>query len=366
MAKLKSIFGAYADSMQLMIDRSQDRFAPTWFPSVFGWAPPQVSLTYTSILGASRIEAAASVVSRNSSTPLRARGELSKLSGAIPAIKEMFNMTEDDYRDFLTMQSMQVSDTVRRDQMLDLIFNDVLKVGNAAMKRIDYMVLEGLSTGKVSLTTLNNPDGVILTQALDLLMPPGNIKQSAVTWDTAASATPITDIQTVKKAAQDAGRSIDRILMSDVLWMKFIKTKEVIDTMLSFLYGPKAGSGLNPVAVTTLDRVNEFLSANRLPVIEIIDQVVGIEKDGIITPMRPFNEDNAVFVPSGPLGTIKNAIAIEQVKPVAGVSYASYQRALISKWSANEPYGEWTKSELNAFPSFDTIDGIFLLNAVHD
>jgi len=276
----------------------------------------------------------------------------------------MFEMTEDDYRDYLVMQQMPVPDTTRRDQMLDLIFNDVLKVGNAAMKRLDYMVLEGISTGQITLTTLNNPDGLTLSQPLDLLMPDANKKQAAVTWANATTATPITDFQTVVKAATDLGRSVVKAQMSNVLFLKFIKTKEVIDTMQAYFYGPKPGSGLNPVAITTLQRINEFLQATGLPVIEIVDEVIGIEKDGIITPTRPFNENNVVFVPNGQLGTIKNAIAIEQAKPVSGVSYATFQRALISKWSTNEPYAEWTKSELNAFPSFDTIDGIFLMVSV--
>ncbi|TWI86302.1 major capsid protein E [Chitinophaga japonensis] len=365
MAKLKSIFGTYADNMQLMIDRSQDRFAQTWFQRYFAWAPPQMSLTYTSVIGASRIEAAASVVNRDSQTPLRARGQLSKLSGQIPAIKEMFKMTEEDYRDYLVMQQMPVSDTVRRDQMLDFIFNDVLKVGNAAMKRLDYLTLEGLSTGKITLTTLNNPDGLVLDTALDLLMPSTNQKQAAVSWDSPSTATPITDFQTVKKAATDLGRSVVKVLMSNALFLKFIKTQEVIDTMKGYYYGPKPGGSFSPVAITTLDSINTFLQAAGLPIIEIVDEVVGIEKDGIITPTRPFNENNAVFVPAGQLGTIKNALAIEEAKPVAGVSYATYQRALISKWSQNEPFGEWTKSELNAFPSFDSMDGIFLLEAVY-
>ncbi len=276
-------------------------------------------------------------------------------------------MTEDDYRDFLVMQSMPVPDTVRRDQMLNLIFNDTVESGQCR-QRNDWTISfwRAFLRAKVTLTVLNNPDGLTLGEPLDLLMPSGNNKQASVSWDNAASAKPITDIQTVKKAAQDAGRPIGKILMSDALWMLFIKTKEVIDTLTAFLYGPKPGSGLNPVAVTTLERVNEFLNANRLPLIEIVDQVIGIEKDGIITPTRPFSEKNAVFVPAGPLGVIKNAIAIEAVKPVASVSYATFNNALISKWSTNEPYAEWTKSELNAFPSFDTIDGIFLLEAVYE
>ncbi|MEZ2446121.1 major capsid protein [Chitinophaga sp. RCC_12] len=365
MAKLKSIFGNYADSMQLMIDRSQDRFAPTWFQNYFGWAPPQMSLSYTSIIGATRLEAAASIVSRDSETPLRARADLAKMTGNIPAIKEMYKMTEDDYRDYLVMQSMPVADTIKRDQMLDFIFNDTLKVGTAAMKRLDFITLQAVSTGKVDISITNNPDGIVLSEPLDLLMPSGNKSQAAVTWADATNSKPITDIQNKTKAAKDLGRSIAKILMSDTLWAKFKASKEVIDTMQAYYYAAKPGGGINPVAITTLDNINNFLSANKLPIIEVVDEVIGIEKDGKISAMRPFSDENAVFIPAGQLGLIKNAIAIEQVKPVSGVSYASYQRALISKWSDNEPFGEWTKSELNAFPSLDAIDGIFLLEAVY-
>ena len=362
--KLKSIFGAYADQLQLVIDRSQDRFAPTWYPNYFTFAPPQVSLDFTSVIGASRIEAAASIVSRDSETPLRSRGQLSKLSGSIPAIKEMFKMTEDDYRNYEVMQRMPVPDTVKRDQMLDFIFNDTLKVRNSVFKRLDYLVLQGLSTGYIDLNATNNPDGIVLTEPLDLLMPDDNKIQAATSWDSPATATPIKDIQTVTNAAEEAGRTIEKILMSKLLWQKFIATKQVIDTLTAFFYGPKPGAGFNPIGVTTLDNINEFLSRNELPVIELVNQKIGIETDGKIASQRPFSDVNAVFVPSGQLGTIKNAIAIEQLHPVASVSYATSQGALISKWSANEPFGEWTKAEGNMFPSFDAIDSIFHLKAI--
>lgn len=365
MSKLKSIFGAYAENMQLMIDRSQDRFAPTWFQTRFPFAPSQVALNFTSVIGASRIEAAASVVSRDSETPLRSRANLSKLTGEIPAIKEMFKMSESDYRDYMVMQAMPVSDTTKRDQMLDFIFNDVMKVGNSVFKRVDYMVLEGLSTGQISLTTINNPDGLVLGTAVDLLMPTGNRANSAVTWDTAASATPITDIETMLATITGLGRSVASILMSPDLFSKFRKAKEVVDTMTAYFYGPKPGTGFNPKAVTTLDSVNAYLTAEKLPTIELVDQTIGIESDGVISAKRPFSDNNAVFVPAGNLGVIKNAIAIEETQKVAGVSYAKFQQALISKFSSNEPFGEWTKAELNAFPAIDSIDNIFLLAAVH-
>lgn len=365
MSKLQSIFGAYADNIQLVIDSRNDRFDPLWYPAYFGVAPPQMSLTFTSVIGASRIEAAASVVDRDAETPLRSRPDLSKLSGEIPAIKEMFSMKESDMREYLVMQNMSLPEATKKNAIMDLIWNDTRKVGNSVYKRVDMMCLEAVSTGKISLTTTNNPDGIILSQDLDLLMPSDNKKQSAVTWNTAASATPITDIETVLAAATAIGVSIGKMLMTPTLFSKFRKTTEVLDTMKAYFYGPKPGAGFNPVGISTLDRVNEFLAANRLPIIELVDKTFGVEKDGKISVLRPFNEDNVSFIPNSQLGMIKNALAMEEVNKVDNVSYGKFGSALISKWKQNEPLREWTKAEWNAMPSVDAIDAMFILTAVH-
>ena len=364
MTKIKSIFGAYADRLQVMIDNSQQKFAPTWYQQYFPFAPAQQSLTFTSAIGRARIEAAASVVDRDGGTPLRSRQGIEKLTGDIPAIKEMFKMKESDYRDWLTMQAIGVNDATKKTQLLDFMFGDVKKVGDSAHKRLDIFCLEAVSTGKVSLSIDNNADGLVLSNPVDLLMPSTNKIDSAVSWATSSTATPIADIEGVVLSAANRGISFEKILMPKSLFLKFKKTKEVVDTMTAFFYGPKPGTGFNPVAVSTLANVNEFLTANQLPIIELIDMPVGIEKNGVISTIRPFNENNVSFIPMGPLGEIKNAISIEEIKPVGDVAYATFNRALISKWSENEPFGEWTKVELNAFPAFTAIDSVYILTAV--
>lgn len=362
MTKLKSVFGAYSERLQVVIDNSLDKFAPNWYPKYFGWAPIQQSLTFTSVIGRSRIEAAASVVDRNAATPLRSRQGLEKLTGEIPAIKEMIPMTESDYRDFLTMQAINVDDATKRTQLLDLLWGDVKKMGDSTHKRLDIMALEAISTGQISLTVTNNPDGLVLSSPVDLLMPSGNKSSVTNTWGTAISATPITDIEAVIQSASTRGIVFEKMLMSNDLWLKFKKTKEVLDTLGAYYYGPKVQG--SPIAISTLDKVNEYLTANRLPMIEIVDETIGIEKDGVVASIKPFSLTNVAFIPSGQLGMIKNAIAIEQMQPVGNVNYATYNRAIISKWSQNEPFQEWTKAELNACPSLDAIDAIYLLTAI--
>lgn len=365
MSKFESIFGNYASNLQVVIDNNLSRFDPTWYSKYFTWAPVQSTLTFNSVIGRARIEAMASVVNRDSRTPLRSRQALERLSGEIPAIKEMFPMSESDYREFLAMQSLSVDDSVKLNQLLDFLFDDTKKVGNAAHKRLDSFVLQGLSNGFIELTVGNNPDGTILTAPVPVGLPADNTANATVSWDTPATATPIKDIVGKKKFMKDKGVAIGKILMSDALFAIFRQTQEVIDTLTSFYYPVAKAGSFSPTAVTTLDKINEYLSAERLPMIEIVEEVTGIEKDGIITPYEAFNPNNAVFIPGGNLGVIKNALAIEQLRPVGKVSYGSFNRALISKWSENEPFGEWTKVELNAYPAIEAIDSVYILKAVY-
>ncbi len=358
MSKIKSVFGTYADKLQVMIDSSLDKFAPTWFQKFFDWGPIQTQLNFTSVIGRSRIEAAASIIARGSAAPLRARPGLDKLSGEIPAIAEKFVMREDDYRDFLTLQQINVDDAVKKQQLLDLMFADVKKSGDAAMKRLDIMCLEGISTGQISLTITNNPDGVVLANPIDLLMPSANKTNAAVNWGSSpTTATPITDIINTCETGRQRGIVFANIEMTMVLWLKFIKTTEVKDTIGNWLNLKNTNKVL-----PTLDNVNAFLEANKLPTIEIVEEVIGIEKDGSISTIRPFSDTNAVFIPAGKLGLIKNAIPIEKLRPVASVSYGDFNRALISKWQENEPFAEYTKVELNAFPAIEAIDSVYLLS----
>lgn len=356
MAKLNSIFGAYADKLQVMVDRSLDKFAPTWFEQYFDFGVPQMSLSFVTVIGKTRIEAAASVIARGSAAPLRTRAGLDKLTGNIPPISEKFAMDEELMRQFMTIQQLPVSDQVKKNQLLELLFGDVKKVGDALMKRLDIMCLEAISTGKISLDVNNNPDGVTLANPIDLLMPSANKSNAAVDWGTAATATPISDIETATSAAKAKGIAPAKALMSLAAWQKFRKSTEVKDYMKTF-YGQS-----NNKVLPTLQAVNDFMQEQMLPVIEVVDHSIGIEKDGQISTIRPFDDNNVALVPAGKLGTIHNALSVEQLKPVEKVSYATFKNGLISKWQENEPWQEFTKGELNAFPGVDAIDAVQLIS----
>jgi hypothetical protein len=357
MATIKSVFGAYADSknLQYLVDKALEKFAPTWFQNYFDWAPQQFSLNFITVIGKSRVEAAASVIDRGSKAPLRSRQALEKLSGTIPPIAEKFDLDETQLRDFLMLKQMPGIETA--DNIIQMITDDVLKAGNSTNKRIDIMAIEAVSTGQITLTTTNNPDGVILSNAIDLLMPDENYVNASVAWSNAATAKPITvDFMGIKNSASARGITHVKALMTWAAWFQFIATTEVKDMFNAYI--GKATNKLLP----TLEGVNELLRKQTLPEIEIVDVSIGIEKDGKITPYNPWETTNVAFIPAGKLGRIHNAFAIEETNKVPQVAYAKANRTLISKWADNDPYVEYTKAELNGMPGVDAIDQIYLLS----
>lgn len=353
--RIASIFGTYAENLQTLVDKRLDKFKKPFYPGYFDFGIPQVTLTYATAIGRARIEAAASVVAHGSAAPLRSRATLEKLNGEVAAIKVKRQMLEKDYREYLAVQAMKVADDVKKMQILKLIWNDVEYVANAVQDRIDIMVCQALSTGKIKLDGTTNPDGLIVSD-IDLLMPSGNLKTVGVIWTTTATATPLKNLRDAVEDAATKGIAFGKILMPKALFYTFSQCVEVQNALKGF-YRIEKGSVSDP----TLTQINGYLTAQMLPVIEIVDVVKSIEKDGQITAYRPWSANNVALVPDGKLGIIHNALAIEQISPVSGTTYATANNVLVSKWAQNEPFAEWTKGELNAFPGVEAIDSIYIL-----
>jgi hypothetical protein len=102
------------------------------------------------------------------------------------------------------------------------------------------------------------------------------------------------------------------------------------------------------------------MGANQWPPIEIVNHIVPVESDGIITHIKPWNAANVVFAPAGKLGTLFNAISMEDIHRSAVKSYAKFGPTLISKWSDTDPLVEFTGMEMNAFPAID-VDQLYIL-----
>lgn len=353
--RIPSVFGDYAKQLQVLVDKRLDKFQTPFWQNYFTMGMPKVELTYATAVGRSRIEAAASVVAHGAEAPLRGRMGLEKYDGSVASIKVKRKLDEMDYRNYLVVQALRTNNPQNILQILQLIWGDVKYVGDAITSRVDIMSAQALSEGKVYLNSTYNPDGIV-EGTIDLLVPSANKQNVAVDWVTSATATPITDLRRIVRAGKKKGFSFDRALIHIEKMWDFFKCTEVINALKGWKL-IEAGT-IEP----TLDMVNMYMKSQGLPVFEVIDLVRGVEKNGNITTVEPWKKSNVTLVPAGMQGVIHNSYAIEDLVPVQGVTYAKVNNSLISKWSQTEPFGEFTRGELAAFPGLETADAIYIID----
>ncbi len=353
-----SYFAGLAESqnLQFLLDSSQSQLEAqsiwrTWLTPGL----PQMSLNFDAAIGRERIAAAASIVDSDAPAPLRSRNKLELYKGKIPAIKEKFRMIQDDMRTLEVLRVLPLTGG-NNEALISFLNKDLQEAAVSGDKRIDLMLLQAISTLTIDINTTNNPDGAAYG-TIDLLAKANQSQGVPVVWTNAATATPITDIDNYVSINHDTrGRAFGKILMTQRLWNIFKKTTEVKNFLSTFY---NTGKTTSSYAITT-SNVNEMFSANNWPVIEIIEHTTNIEVDGKPTFIRGFNDNNVAFVPAGKIGTLFNAVSMEQIHQVKYKNYANFGPTLVSKWAEPDPLVEFTAMEMNAFPSIN-VDSVFVL-----
>lgn len=346
---------ASATNLQFLLDSSRLNLeSKALWRKWLNLAPPQMELNFDSAIGRERIAAAASVVDSDAPAPLRSRNKLELYKGRIPAIKEKIPMNQNDMRTIEVLRALPLQGN--NEALIQFLDRDLQEVAASGDARVDIMMLQGVSTLTIDINTTNNPDGVAYG-SIDLLPNANQLQGVPTVWSNVAS-TPIDDIENFLQANWNLrGRRFEKILMSYELWINFKKTTQVRNYIASLFSNP----GKTATSYTvTLENVNEYMAANLFPQIEIVNETRMVEVDGLPTYIKPFDSNNAVFVPAGKLGTLFNAISMEQLHPVPGKTYAKYGPSLIGKWCEQEPLREFTGMEMNAFPAVN-VDGIFIL-----
>jgi len=347
---------AASQNLQFLIDASQTNLEQQ---SIWrNWLTldlPQMSLTFDSAIGRERISAAASIVDPNSPAPLRSRNKLEKYTGKIPTIKEKFRMDQDDMRNLEVLKALPLAGG-NSQSLISFLNKDLQEASVSGDKRIDLMLLQAISTLTVDVNLTNNPDGVAFG-VIDLLAKSNQKQGVPVVWSSSTTAKPLDDIEKFIIINRNTrGRSFSKIVMSFDLWLQFKNTDQVKDMLKSYFNIGKA----NGTYANTLENINSLMVSNKWPIIEVIDHVTPVEVDGKPTYIKPFDANNAVFVPDGKIGTLKNAISMEDIHRVANKTYAKFGPTLVSKWAESDPLVEFTGMEMNAFPSVN-VDSIFIL-----
>ena len=332
-------------AFQFVMDNAVAQFeAPIW--SKYLTERFSLSLDWRGIMAVMENSPAASVIDFSSAKPIATRPTVSKISGELASLGNKYQMSKRQVRELLELQDNVGKMGINVASIIDFLIPDVKRATVGPHKAIDRLLLEGMSTGVMSLTAANNPKGVVWNTALDW-----GIEQTFVAvapWSVTNKATmqPMADI--AKKMADGIakGRKYSTMSMSSAT---FALVKQSEDFKSSF----KSQVGnftLVSNALLGVDTVNGLFSGVGFPKIELIDYPVPVEKaDGTYTTVLPFANDRVSFRVDDNVGELLYTYANEQRRPVAGKSYATAMNVLVSKYSDNDG-NEFTEGEFNAFP----------------
>lgn len=338
-------------------------FWPTFFP-----LKSTPFLTYETLVGSRGHRVAADVVAYDVSAPLKTRRTVSKLSGEIPSIRMKKKMTEIDLNTYTILKAQARPE---QKSLLDLVFGDVDDCVDGANARLEWIILQALSKGQITLSKVTNAAGVVTEEAIDFGLLDAN-KEVVVgdgtdnLWTVAFAATskPITDIEAVMEEARKIGVTPRYMLMNRSKWLAFRVSQQVKDFVVPFaLWG-----GPNVKRAPILEMANDALKSEGFPIIIIIDTMISYEDvNHTIVPVDPWLDSNSkdryvTFLEDLKCGDMLHGPIAEETNPPKQVVQAKKGPILISKWSDVDPVAEYTKSELNAFPSWPTIDRVLSLD----
>lgn len=299
---------------------------------------------------------AADIIAMDSSIPLKTRPSLGRASGDIPKMGMELAIREKELTDLDTLIALG-----KQTEALAKLFADVPMVIGGQYERLEAMFLEAMSTGIVEIT---NSETVGTGIRADYGFLAANKFESAVSWDDAVNAKPITDMQAVFDKATDDGNSIALIMMDLTTFNRMKATPEG-----KALYATSIGNFSTTLPVP--NRV-QFIQAFRDNFggadIVIIDRSVKLQRNGVNTTVKPWAAGQVTFVTTEDLGSYVYATLAEQNRPVAGVEYQIVDDfMLVSKYRLNRPsLAEITNSQSRVVPVIDNPDAIYQLDTTQD
>lgn len=308
------------------------------------------TLKWQSVTNSNNIAVAADIIAMDSEIPLKTRGTLGGAQGDVPklAMKKWLNERQMADLGIIARTPGQTN------QLISLLFQDTPMVIKGVFEKLEYMFLEGLSTG---FTTMTDPENIGLGVRVNY-----NFNATQTVFDEWANnpttATPLTDMQAAQATANAAGYSIIRWMMDRATFNAMIATNQVkqeVAAALGFF-----GSNIPGV---TFSQVNNALQDKYGWSIEIVERRVVTEKDGVQTVRVPWAAGQVVGISTPIVGSLTWSRCVEMDHPVGGVTYSTVQDYILaSKYRKNEPsISEWTSSQAMVIPVIDST-GIYIID----
>nr|DAP23594.1 MAG TPA: capsid protein [Bacteriophage sp.] len=357
-----SIFGELTRNVQIRFDAVSELnkrlFDNVIFEQYLDWDTPTIGLNFEELIGQYHITVAAPTIGENSNEPILGTEGLETLKETILRHAITLPMTMQDYRKVLQiLDSKSLSDKVKTQQLVTLMFGNVQTVVKSVLGKLDMLFLRPLSNeGVMTLDETTNPEGGARGN-ISFNQPSENIASSKTKWIDSNLDTVdcFEDIQAMIDAAQDKV-VLSKCLLAPRKISYMCRSKK----MKQMIWGTDKSS-----RIVQLKDINAYMQENNYPIFEPIRRQVMIQNGTQKIPYSPWNDKNLVFIPEGKLGIVKNAWANNELKPETGVAYSNYGRIRVSQWGVGETQNsnsvEFTKAEVMALPVITEMNGIYTL-----
>lgn len=296
---------------------------------------------------------AADVIALDSSIPLKMRDSLGGATGDVPKIAMEKALREKQLTDLDIISRMPN----QQSQLLARLFNDTVSCITGVYERLEYMFLQGLSSG---LTIHVDPNNVGLGIRIDYGYLTANKFGVADEWiGNPTTAKPIDDLTKLQNKARTDGNIIIRFMMDRATFNAMIvadQVKQEVAAALGFF-------GTN-IPSPTSTQVNNALQAKYGWTIEIVERSIITEKDGVRTTRTPWAANQVIGLTGDSVGTLTWSTLAEMNHPVENVNYTTVEDyLLLSKYRENRPsLAEFTSSQALVLPVIDNVNGIYLLD----
>lgn len=332
-------------------------YYPTLFP-----LKENYTLSWKGLEAQVGLKIAGDLVARGATIDKKTREAIARLQGDIPKIAIKRTKDENELNDYDVMVAMTSQNPDLR-ALVEAWAEDTQYCWNGVGARLEWMALQTISKGKITLSNDNN-SSVVSEYDVDYQLDDDRklgFQTGSASWASSSSAKPLSkDFKGVVKAAKAAGISLKFAFMNLDTFSQFVETEEVIKLCASF-----ASNALGIAQSPSIEQVNASirgLAYLRGLQIVIIDQDITVElPNGDRKTGNPFEDNVVMFSESKVLGaTYWKKPADMNLKGSAALKVMN-GHTCVKKYSSEEPIEEITVGIANAFPAWLSSQRSFLM-----
>ncbi|NCB42913.1 MAG: phage capsid protein [Clostridia bacterium] len=339
---------------------------PYYYPTLFP-LKENYTLTWKALEAQVGLKIAGDLVARGATIDKKTRDALARIQGDIPKTAIKRTKDENELNEYDIMVAMTSANPDLR-ALVEAWAEDTKYCWDGVANRLEWIALQTISLGKVTLTNDNN-NSVISEYDVDYQIDASQkvgFQTGSAAWTTTASAKPFSkDFKAIIKAAKAKGISLKFAFMNVDTFANLVQTDEVIKSCASF-----ASNALGIAQTPSLQQVNNAMAGLaylRGLQIVVIDQDITIEKaDGTRVTGNPFADNVVMFSESKVLGaTYWKKPADMNVKGSVAIK-ALNGHTCVKKYSTEEPLEEVTIGLANAFPAWLSSGRSYLLDTANN